>query len=212
MTSSIVAGNVSIATGWAYAEKIKKTANIVVCFLGDAASEEGNVYESLCFAQLHKLPIIYVCENNMYSICTPLDKREPTKNVADKFSNILYTRIIDGNDVLMVKEEMRLAAKYAREGSGPGFIECKTYRLRDHHNVTDGVEKEYRTLNEIKEWEKKDPILGYEKILMKQKLLNVDEKRKIEAEIKAEIKVAFEYAKKSDLPNIEELKNGVWKE
>lgn len=212
LTSSIVAGNVSIATGWAYAEKIRQTDNVVVSFLGDAASEEGNVYESICFAQLHRLPIIYVCENNKYSICTPLCKREPTQNISDKFSNILYTRIIDGNDVIRVKEEMQAAVKLAREGEGPSFVECKTYRLKDHHNVTNGVEKEYRTLEEIREWEEKDPIIRYEKKLIEQNLLDDDGIQEIEAKIKAEISAAFEFAKKSELPKVEGLKDGIWSE
>ena len=210
MTSSIVAGSVSLATGWANAEKIRKTHNVAVSFLGDAASEEGNVYESICFAQLHRLPVIYVCENNMYSICTPLCKREPTQNVADKFKSILYTRIVDGNDVIAVKNEIQTAVERAREGMGPSFIECKTYRLKDHHNITNGVEKEYRSLEEIKKWEENDPIIRYENILMEQRLLNNKEKHDIETRIETEINIAFQFAKKSELPKGGELKDGIW--
>lgn len=210
LSSSIVAGNVSIATGGAYAEKMKGTDNIVVSFLGDAATEEGTVYESICFAQLHKLPIIYVCENNLYSICTPLCKREPVQNIADKFGGIISTHIVDGNDVIKIKEKTQDAIKRARKGGGPSFIECKTYRLKDHHNVTDGVEKGYRTLDEISEWSEKDPILRYERTLMKQGLMDEKDKERIDEKIGREIETAFAFAKNSQLPKIEELGAGVW--
>ena len=84
LASAIVAGNVSIATGFAMAEKMKKTTNIAVVFFGDGASEEGSVYESICFAKLMNLPIVFVCENNLYSIATPMEKREPNQDISSK--------------------------------------------------------------------------------------------------------------------------------
>lgn len=212
LTSSIVAGSVSLATGWAYAEMMRENSNVVVSFLGDAASEEGNVYESVCFAKLHRLPIVYICENNRYSICTPLAKREPTQNISDKFSNILYSSIIDGNDIMTVKKEMKKVLEHARNGEGPSFIECKTYRLKDHHNVTDGIEKGYRTLEEIKDWLSKDPIIRYEEFLFNQGVLDMNAKQDIENRIKKEIDDAFDFAKQSELPKSKELEDGIWSE
>lgn len=211
LTSSIVAGNISVATGWAFAETIKKSKNVAIAYLGDAASEEGNVYESICFAALKKIPIVYVCENNLYSICTPLEKREPRTNITDKFSNILETAIIDGNSIFEVEKTMEYSINKARMGIGPSFVECKTYRLRDHHNVTTGVEKGYRTQQEWDNWNKRSPILLLEKDLCKNGILNMEKIEEIEKKISFEIEEAFSFAVNSELPDEKEVYEGLWR-
>ena len=105
VSSAIVAGNVSIAAGYALAIKQQKKSSLAVVFLGDGASEEGSVYESVCFSKIHKLPILYVCENNGYAISTGWEIREPLSSVSEKFETIVPVRKIDGNNVLEVFEE-----------------------------------------------------------------------------------------------------------
>lgn len=121
VSSAIVAGNVSVATGYALAMKQQESPNIAVAFLGDGASEEGSVYESICFAQIHKLPILYVCENNLYAISTKLEIREPLPSISAKFKTIMPTKMIDGNNVFEVFEETRHILRQIRCGKGPFF-------------------------------------------------------------------------------------------
>lgn len=210
LSSSIVAGGVPIGTGLALASYIKEDEHVTVIFLGDAASEEGCVYESICFAKLLKLPVIFVCENNLYSIATSLDKREPTINIADKFSGILPTYVVDGNNVLEVYEKTSKVVKQAREGEGPSFLECKTYRLKDHHNVNTGVEQGYRTQEEWDMWNEKSPITFLENKLLQAGLMNSKMIKELEKSIEAEILIAFEYARKASVPVESDLLKNVY--
>lgn len=210
LTSAIVAGNVPIATGFAMAEKIKKTTNIAVAFFGDGASEEGSVYESICFAKLMKLPIVFVCENNLYSIATPIEKREPNQDISSKFETILPTHKIDGNDVCAVKNIASRVVDSARKGEGPSLIECMTYRLKDHHNIGNGIDGRFRTVQEIKEWEDKCPIERLKKKILEGMLTNEKELYQIEQCIEKEIVGAFRFARESACPDGKDLFKGLW--
>lgn len=210
LTSAIVAGNVSMATGYALADKMKENGGITVAFFGDGASEEGNVYECICFAMLMRLPILFVCENNLYAISTPMSKREPTDHISDKFKGILPCKIIDGNDVLSVKDTAHEAALRARSAEGPTLIECKTYRLRDHHNVGNGIDGIYRLADEIERWERKSPIDVFRNLMADKGWIDRKMDMEIEDEIRREIDEAFKYAHESELPKPEELQKGLW--
>lgn len=210
LSSAIVAGNVSIGTGAALANSIKGTENVSVVFLGDGASEEGSVYESICYAQLRKLPVVFICENNLYAIGTPLSKREPLEHIADKFSTIIRTQMIDGNDIILIAGTAKEAIDIARRGEGPSFIECKTYRLREHHNVGNGVENGYRTQEEVNDWEKKSPIVRLEQLLFVKGFITEKEVKNIDNRIEKEIAEAFEFAQNGKLPMTEELEEGLW--
>lgn len=210
LTSAIVAGNVSIGTGYAMSQKMKKRSHISVVFFGDGASEEGSVYESICFAKLMNLPVIFVCENNLYAIDTPMEKREPIKDISSKFSNILPVQKVEGNDVIAVYHAAYNAIEKARNDEGPTFLECMTYRIRAHHNVGNGIDGRFRTEAEVKDWKKKCPIENLKKTLCVSRMIDEAGLIKIEQTIHAEIEAAFNFARKSECPAAEELAAGLW--
>lgn len=210
VSSSIVAGNVSIATGYALGFKQQRKKQIAVTFFGDGASEEGSVYESICFAKLHSLPILYVCENNMYAISSGLEVREPLPNISDKFKSIIETKQVDGNDVIVVSKVAEEAIFRIRNGNGPVFLECKTYRLRDHHNIKTGVESGYRTQEEWDWWNENSPIKRLEKEMILKGWIDEAQKRKMAGMIQAEIDEAFLFAHDSGLPHADSLYRYLW--
>ncbi len=209
LTSAIVAGNVSIATGYALAQKLGQKEGISVVFFGDGASEEGSVYESICFAVKHKIPVLYVCENNRIAISTPFPLREPGENVSCKFSSIIPSTVVDGNDVCEVFDYAKSIIDDIRHGQGPHLIECNTYRLRAHSNIGDGVDNIYRTTEERTIALKNDPCANLKTVLItegiKQAVLN-----NIDSKIRDEIQSAFENARKSVLPEPCELYSDVF--
>lgn len=210
LTSSIVAGTVPVATGNALAYTLKKKNNVSVAFFGDGASEEGCVYESICFAAVRNLPIVYVCENNFYAMYTALEKREPTRHIADKYSNILTTYIVDGNNIEEVEEIAKDAIAYARNRKGPVFLECETYRFMNHYESASAKDFWYRDVEEWKERVEKCPIKRLE-----QKIIEIDinfraQLSDIDASIEKEIDEAFKFAMSGEYPNPRDLYEGVW--
>lgn len=210
LTSSIVAGNVSIGTGYAMAEQMQRRGHISVVFFGDGASEEGSVYESICFAQLRKIPVVFVCENNLYAISTPVSCREPNQDISSKFRTILPVQKVDGNDVLEVYRAAGTAIQRARNGKGPGLLECMTYRFRDHHNVGNGVDGRFRTERELNGWEEKCPIERLKKRIIADGIADESGLKDMEKEIAQEIGQAFRYARESACPDPAELYDGLW--
>lgn len=210
VSSSIVAGNVPIATGYAMANKMSNNDNVVVSFFGDGASEEGVVYESICFAAIHNLPIIYVCENNLYAISTGFKPREPLSDIASKFSNICETKVVDGNDVFEVADATSNALDRIKEGKGPCFIECLTYRLKDHHNTKTGVESGYRSQQEWDKWNDNSPITKVEDLIRENCWLTESDMREISTDIERKILHAFEEAHNAELPDTNKYKDYLW--
>ncbi|MFH0772482.1 MAG: thiamine pyrophosphate-dependent dehydrogenase E1 component subunit alpha [Candidatus Omnitrophota bacterium] len=205
-TSSIIAGSIPIATGAGLSAILQKTGKVSVVFFGDAGVEQGVFYESVSFAVLKKLPVIYVCENNLYSVCTPLKERQPDDKIyrrAEGFSIPSYE--VDGNDVIEVYNVARGAVESAKNGEGPSFIECKTYRTRDHAGAGSGINLGYRTQEELDQWALKCPARNYENLLLESGLLNKDSVENIKSSIEREIKEAFEFAQKSPLPNVNDI-------
>ena len=210
VSSAIVAGQVPVATGAALAMKIKRTGNIAVVFFGDGATEEGVVYESICFAKLKKLPILFVCEDNKYAVSSSFADREPLERVSDKFQAIICAERVDGNDVIAVQNMVKRYIDDIRKNQNPVFLECSTYRYRHHHNITTGVELEYRSQEEWDKWKERDPILMLENYLLEKGILQKKEKDKIIKGINNEIETAFSFARKSKLPECSDLIEGVW--
>lgn len=210
LTSSIVSGNVPIATGEAMSRKMQKTNTVSVVFFGDGASEEGCVYESICFAALQKLPIVFICENNFYAMYTTLDKREPVKDISSKFQGILPTVIADGNDIEITYRTAADAIEKARTGNGPSFIEFKTYRFANHYETKNGDPLGFRSQAEYNSWLSKCPIKTFEEKLLSKNILSVDDIRRIEENISIEIDNAFDYADKSELPLASDISLGLW--
>lgn len=212
LTSAIVAGGIPLATGHALAASMRKEKTVTVAFLGDAATEEGVVYESICFAVLKNLPIVYVCENNYYSVGTPLEKREREGFLSAKFTGMLPVVSVDGNDVLEVQRISNTLIEQARCGGGPSFLECKTYRLRDHHNVKTGVEAGYQSQNEWDMWAKRCPLKHLEQVLLEQQIMRKSDIKKMEEEMQRELDEAFDFAQTSKLPAKEILYNVLFEE
>lgn len=205
-SSSIVAGGIPLATGTALASVLRNEARVSVVFLGDGAAEEGVLYESINFAVLKKLPVIYVCENNLYSVCSPLRNRQPDDNIYKRAAGFSIPACkVDGNNVMDVYDVARTAVELARCGGGPSFIECATYRLTDHHDTKTGVEIGYRTQEEWNYWEEKCPVKTFERILVKNGILTDGKIKTIIEEIVKKIQDAFDFARSSELPDKNEL-------
>ena len=201
-TSSIVAGSIPIATGAALAATLKKDNTVSVSFFGDAAVEEGVVYESINFALLKMLPVVYVCENNFYAVFSPLSKRQAKDEIYRRFEGLsIPSYQVDGNNVIEVYRTARKVIENARQGGGPSFVECRTYRLRDHHGPTSGVEVGYRTQQEVDEWSARCPVNNFGRFLREQNIMSASEMEEIASSLDREVDDAFQFARNSPLPN-----------
>jgi len=201
-TSSIVGGSIPIATGAALGSVLKKDNRVSVAFFGDAAVEEGVTYESINFAMLKKLPVVYVCENNFYSVFSHLSKRQAKDDIYRRFEGLSIPGYrVDGNNVIEVYRIAKKAIDNVRRGGGPSFIECRTYRLRDHHGTGSGVEVGYRTQEEVDEWAARCPVRNFERFLIEQNIITASEIGEFAAAIDREIEEAFKFAQASPLPD-----------
>ena len=211
-SSAIVAGAIPIATGAALSFQLKSQDRVVVVYLGDAAVEEGACWEAVNFAALKKLPIIFFCENNFYSVCTPLEMRQPPNveiyKKAEGFG--LPTVQIDGTNVLDVFEYTQEAVARARKGKGPTFIEALTYRWRGHGGAGDDSASGYRDPEEVKHWEQFCPINGLYDYLITMNLYSKKDKDSAEKKITEEIEKAFEHAISSSNPQEMDLYTHVY--
>ncbi|PIX88788.1 MAG: hypothetical protein COZ31_05440, partial [Nitrospirae bacterium CG_4_10_14_3_um_filter_44_29] len=211
----IVAGTISLAVGAALASKIKGEQRVSVSFFGDGATGEGVLYESLNFAALKKLPVIFACENNLYSTHLPIRECRPGKHIFGigiPFGIMSFQ--VDGNDVLKVYETTKKAVEICKKNRGPVFIEFMTYRLRGHVGADDNVQgthTDIRPKEEIARWRKKDPIMKFERFLLKKKIFKKEELERIKKKLKDELQDAHIFAKNSPYPNPEELKKYVFK-
>lgn len=205
-STPIVAGTISLALGASLAFKIKGQKNVAVSFFGDGATGEGVLYESLNFASLKKLPIIFVCENNFYSTHLPIRECRPPcpiSEIAKPFKVRSFR--IDGNDAFEVYKISKKAIELARKGN-PVFIECLTYRQRGHVGPDDNIQGErtdIRPQKEVDSWKRKDPIKRVEKKLKK------EDAEKIKRKIEKEVRDAHLFAQKSQFPK--DLKSNVFK-
>lgn len=202
-SSGIVAGNVSVATGYALASHIKGNKDVTCVFLGDGASEEGSVYESICYARIRKIPILYVIENNKYAVHTPFGPREPFESVTEKFSSIIECSFVDGNDVEKVADVSERLVQEIRLGGGPRLLEGLTYRYYAHNGSGDSVGIS-RTQKELDEWKEKDPIEIIYRKLEKSSLYK-EKMDSYKVELKSIISEAFLYAEKSAYPKSSDL-------
>jgi len=205
-SSSIVGGGISIGTGLALAIKMKKEKKVSLVFFSDGAADEGVLYESINFAMLKGLPVIYIYENNQFSVCSHVSSRQPGEIIFHKEpAELLMTRIIDGNDAAAVYQTTLEAVRRARSGRGPSLIECKTYRIRGHAGSYSDVALGYRTKEEIDLWERRDPLAALQAKLLRENILTKSGLDRMEREIEAEIDEAFDYARRSPLPRKEDL-------
>ncbi len=210
-SSAIVAGVVPIATGAALAAKMHGEGYVTTVFLGDAATEEGAVSEALNFAALKQLPIIYFCENNFYSVQSPLHTRQPKREIAKWAASYgMPSEVVDGTNVLAVYEATKNAVARAKQGGGPSFIESPVYRFRAHGGAGDDSKTGYRDIAEREAWEKVCPIETFFAFLQKAKLIDAATRATMAGEIMAETMEAFDYALASPNPTEQDLYTHVY--
>lgn len=200
----IVGGTISLATGAALASSIRKDGRIAVSFFGDGATGEGVFYESLNFASLRKLPIIFACENNLYATHMPLKECRKANNIVDTGRPFCIPSFReDGNDVLKVYDLAVKAATLCRSGQGPVLLEFMTYRMRGHVGPDDNVQGcriDIRPAGEVATWKGKDPIEKFEKYLRKKNICNQADLDRIKKSIIREVDDALEFTERSEYP------------
>ena len=206
-SSAIVGGSVPVGTGMALSAQMLKEDRVTVVFLGDAATEEGAVWESINFAYLKKLPVIYICENNFYSVCTPISTRQPEGvdiyKKAEGFG--VQSAKVDGTNALEVYTAVKKAVERARAGGGPTFIESVAYRWRGHGGAGDDSASGYRDPEEVKLWQKHCPIETLYEYLLETGDIDDATREKMEAGIESEIKKALTHAINSPEPEEADL-------
>lgn len=205
-SSSIVGGGIPIATGLGLAIRMKKKPLVSVVFFSDGAADEGVLYESINFAVLKKLPVIFILENNQYSVCSHVSSRQACDNIFHAMQpELMFTKMIDGNDVLKVYETARQAVERARFGRGPSFIECQTYRIRGHAGCESQDFKGYRTSEEVERWKARCPLMTYQKNLLEAGVIQPHEIESMEKKIDAELDEAFDCVRQDPLPDGKDL-------
>lgn len=197
----IVASAIPLAVGTALSDQIDGNKNVSVTFFGDASVEEGVFHESANFASLRNLPVLFVCENNLYSVYTPLKDRQPPRPLTALASahgmNYIHA---DGNDVVAVFNVAQQAVARARRGEGPTFLLLDTYRWREHCGPAFDNHIGYRTEAEYESWHAKCPIRASSEYLQNQQLMSQIDEATMVAELSREIDMAFEFAKTAPLP------------
>ena len=206
--SAIVGTGIPNAVGYAAAIKMQKKDNVALTFFGDGAVDEGCFYESLNFAALERLPVIFLCENNGYAVYSRQLDRQPNSNITERAATLgVQAARIDGNDALGIYEQVAKAVSALRHGhGGPFLFECMTYRWREHVGPNEDFDGIRRDRAEAEVWFEKDPLrlIGSR--------LDEQTRKEIEAEVTREIDEAFAFAEASPFPTMDELNKDVFKE
>ena len=194
-TTALVAAAQAHAVGAAFTFKSRKQKRVAVSSFGDGATEEGIFQESLMFAALRKLPVIFICENNNLATNTLIRYRQPDVQIYKRAAGFgVHSVLVDGNDAVMVFQATQEAVNRAKSGEGPSFIECKTYRMLEHCGPNNDLELGFRSEADIALWKKKDPIKFLEKQVISQLRAQLREKYQVE------IDFALEEARKAPFP------------
>jgi pyruvate dehydrogenase E1 component alpha subunit len=211
-STAIVAGTVPVGVGLAYAMKLRKEANISCVFLGDAVVEAGVFFEAANFAVLKNLPVLFVCENNLYSVYSPLSVRQPEgRAIHDLVRGIgIRAECGDGNDAVAVHELVAATVARIRAGAGPAFLEFSTYRWREHCGPNYDNDLGYRTEAEYLQWKEREPIARLRSALRRQAALADDALGEMERRIRQEIEEAFRFAEASPFPTAEDAYTDVY--
>jgi len=206
--NAIVGGGLPLAVGIALADQMQKKPSITCCFFGDGAVAEGEFHECMNLAALWHLPLLFVCENNLYAMGTRIDRAQAVTELAKKAAGYgMPAAAVDGMDVLAVEAAARKAADAARAGQGPYFLECRTYRFRSHSMYDPEL---YRTKAEVEQWKQRDPIVNFTQKMKDEKLVDDGELAQIEREVAAEIEQAVAFAEAGAWEPIEELTRFVY--
>jgi TPP-dependent pyruvate/acetoin dehydrogenase alpha subunit len=205
----IVGGTIALAVGAALSFDVREEDRVAVSFFGDGATGEGVLYESINFAALKKLPVIFVCENNFYSTHMPLSECRAETDITESlkcFGAICHR--VDGNDVLRVYQTAQSAVEHARSRRGPVFIECLTYRLRGHVGPDDNIQgqrTDIRPADEVKSWKQRDPIQRLGARLISQAVCTESDLNAITESVKTDVAQAIATVRRSNFPNPTEV-------
>ncbi|MGZ5092265.1 MAG: pyruvate dehydrogenase (acetyl-transferring) E1 component subunit alpha [Burkholderiales bacterium] len=206
--NAIVSGALPLAVGFGLGDSMRKREAITACFFGEGAIAEGEFHESLNLAALWKLPVLFLCENNLYAMGTALDRSESDTDLCEKARSYrVKSRSVDGMDVLAVLDATRDAAQHVRAGEGPQFVEFRTYRFRAHSMFDAEL---YRSKAEVEKWKERCPIKLYTERLSRDGMLGGDELSSIEAAIEAELAAAVAYAEAGTWEPLESLTRDVY--
>ncbi len=208
--NAIVCGSAGIATGAAFSSKRLGTGQVAVCFFGEGALGQGVLYEVMNLAQLFKLPVIYVCENNLYTEYTHYSETTAGDILMRATAFGVEAAAVDGQDVRAVHGIAQKLVGRARKGEGPAFLLCNTYRYHGHH-VGDINREYYRSKQEEQTWKtQRDPILNFRKFLLEQKLADAATLDAWNDELEIEMKTAMEFAIAAPYPNVDKVEQDVY--
>jgi pyruvate dehydrogenase E1 component alpha subunit len=201
-STAIVGGTVPVGVGLAYPMKLKRTDQVACIFLGDAVVETGVFFESVNFAVLKKLPVLFLCENNLYSVYSPMRVRQPEGRAIHQMVAGLGLPAAhgDGNDVRATYEALRSGVETIRAGGGPRFYEFDTYRWREHCGPLYDDELGYRPAGELARWKQKDPVARFTALLLAEGVVGQSDIDAMQQAIDAEIAEAFAFADQSPFP------------
>lgn len=207
----IVAASIPVGVGAALAMKQMGSDDVAAIYLGDASLEEGVYHESANFAALHRLPVLFVCENNLYSVYTPLKDRQPTRPLTELGrAHGMPSDHIDGNDVDQIIASAKRAIARARSGGGPTFIQADTYRWREHCGPNYDNKLGYRTEAEFESWKDRDPIMTFRKQLIRKNLFSEQSESEMVNLLKEEIDAAFAFANMAPFPDPATIRDHIY--
>ena len=210
-TTAIVGGGIPLAVGAALASKMRQEERVSVTFFGDGAADEGTFHESLNFASLKQLPVVFVCENNFYATNSPLSARQPHSDIYKRAAGYNIPGIeLDGGDIVAIYQVAKEAVDRARGGGGPTLLECKTYRWRGHVGPDCDYEKGCRPKEELESWMRQCPIETFKGYLLKQSIITTDWYEDLLAETDVLLDRALEFGKNSPFPEKTELLKHVY--
>ncbi len=211
-SAPILASTISVGVGVAWAVKRRKEKKLVVIYFGDGATEEGTFHEAMNFAGVNSLPVLFVCENNLYSVHSTLEVRQPSSRSIWEIGKIhgVVGMAADGNNI---DESWRVAGDAVtqiRAGGGPVIVEFSTYRWKEHCGPNEDESLGYRTSEEVLDWKERDPVACYEKVLVADGILSSSQLKKIRTRVQTEVDEAFAFAESSDFPADNELSDFVY--
>ncbi|BDG02260.1 pyruvate dehydrogenase (acetyl-transferring) E1 component subunit alpha [Anaeromyxobacter oryzae] len=201
--NAIVAGGLPIAVGLALADRLRGERRVTACFFGDGALAEGEFHESLNLAALWRLPVLFLCENNLYAMGTAIERHQAQLDLGLKARGYaVAAESVDGMDVLAVEAAARRAAEYVRSGEGPFLLEARTYRFRAHSAYDPEL---YRSKEEVERWKQRDPIPAFTALLRDAGLLAPEDVARVEADAAREVEEAVAFAEASPWEPVEDL-------
>jgi TPP-dependent pyruvate/acetoin dehydrogenase alpha subunit len=208
--NAIVGGGLPLAIGLALAEQLRGTTDVVACFFGEGAAAEGEFHESMNLAALWRLPVLFLCENNLYAMGTALGRSESQTDIQAKAAAYaVRAAAVDGMDVFAVESAVRAATEHARAGHGPVLLELRTYRLRAHSMFDAQL---YRDKAEVEEWRKRGPLTTLTTRLKAAGLLTEDDFQRLQREAVAEVDAAVQFAADAAWEPVADLARHVYAE